>query len=141
MRFAPGLLHSRTQEVIDDAACLARGAVRGRDAAGGTQHGLALVSASKATDPELLATLQNGELAFVSVAEFARILRVSVMLVYRQIEVGALEVNQWATPAPNPRRGRAALHQGEQARRVRPGCLGRDGGWRAAHARVRVIVP
>jgi excisionase family DNA binding protein len=79
------------------------------------------VSARKATGPELLAALQAGELAFVSVAEFARILRVSAMLIYRQIEAGALEVNQVGPRLIRIPAGAALAYIKEsKERRVRP---------------------
>jgi len=52
------------------------------------------MSTRKATGPELLAALQAGELTYISVPEFARILRVSVMVVYRLCDSGDLESSQ-----------------------------------------------
>jgi len=44
--------------------------------------------------PELLAALQAGELTFLTVAEFALIVRMGKMAVYRLAETGELEVNR-----------------------------------------------
>jgi len=48
----------------------------------------------KLTGPELLAALQAGELAFITVPEFALIVRMSKTAVYRLAETGELEVSK-----------------------------------------------